>query len=391
MIETNINLIDRVINNLEERRQNLIEGKINSIPISFLKRFTQDFVGIERKKYYVVTSQTKGAKTQFSSATFVYEPLLYAYEHPELLDVDILYFPLEETPEDVINRFICHLLARESSGDIRINVQNLTSTNNSLPLPQDIINLLRTKSFNKILNYFNDHIIFSNTSNPTGINKECRQYAIDHGKIYTRNVTIKNDITGEPEVKPVWDHYETTKPNHYIIPFIDHIGLLHREQGFDLKGTMDKMSDYLVDLRNFFRMSPVVIQQQSFFEGTDAFKLNKLRPTITTLADSKYTARDANVVLGLFNPFYYGLDNYLNYDVTRLKGDLRFLEVLINRGGVANGITAMHFDGATCTFEQLPLPGSKDMENKYKEIETERKNSKYAFTIYKQNNTINNE
>ena len=47
-------LINRVLNGLEERRQKVINGGINSIPSPFI-RFSEDFVGVEQGKYYVVT------------------------------------------------------------------------------------------------------------------------------------------------------------------------------------------------------------------------------------------------------------------------------------------------------------------------------------------------
>ena len=52
-------LIERVIKGLEERRNNIINGNINSIPSPF-KRFMNDFIGIEQQTYYAVTSFTKG-------------------------------------------------------------------------------------------------------------------------------------------------------------------------------------------------------------------------------------------------------------------------------------------------------------------------------------------
>ena len=46
-------LIERVIKGLEERRNNIINGNINSIPSPF-KRFSNDFVGIEHIRHIVL-------------------------------------------------------------------------------------------------------------------------------------------------------------------------------------------------------------------------------------------------------------------------------------------------------------------------------------------------
>ena len=50
----NSNLINRVLKCLEEKRKRIINGGINSIPSPFT-RFSEDFLGIEQGKYYVVT------------------------------------------------------------------------------------------------------------------------------------------------------------------------------------------------------------------------------------------------------------------------------------------------------------------------------------------------
>ena len=52
-------LVQRAITNLKKRRQNLLDGKINSIPSPF-KRFSYDFPGLEQGVYYGITSYTKG-------------------------------------------------------------------------------------------------------------------------------------------------------------------------------------------------------------------------------------------------------------------------------------------------------------------------------------------
>ena len=113
-------LKDRVLLNLKERRERLLSGKINSIP-SPLLRFKDDFVGVEQGRYYLVTAATKAGKSQFASFMFIYNTLLYAYAHPEQVNVKIIYYPLEETPENVMERFMSYLLYTLSEFKIRIN------------------------------------------------------------------------------------------------------------------------------------------------------------------------------------------------------------------------------------------------------------------------------
>lgn len=52
-------LIDRVLTDLDNRRDKILNGGINCI-LSPFRRFREDFLGIEQGKYYVITSSTKG-------------------------------------------------------------------------------------------------------------------------------------------------------------------------------------------------------------------------------------------------------------------------------------------------------------------------------------------
>ena len=54
-----LSLRDRVVANLADRRQRILEGQLNCIPSPF-KRFSEDFIGKEQSCYYTVTSFTKG-------------------------------------------------------------------------------------------------------------------------------------------------------------------------------------------------------------------------------------------------------------------------------------------------------------------------------------------
>ena len=51
---------------LRARQQRILNGGVNTIPSPF-KRFSRDFLGWEQSTYYIVTSFTKGGKTQLVS------------------------------------------------------------------------------------------------------------------------------------------------------------------------------------------------------------------------------------------------------------------------------------------------------------------------------------
>ena len=124
------------------------------------------------------------------------------------------------------------------------------------------------------------------------------------------------------------------------------------------------MSEYFVKyLRNRYGYTCVAIQQQaSESEGLEAIKQKRMIPAASTLADSRYTSRDADIVLGLFDPSKFGLSSWLGYPIAAsangigLEKYARFMYVIANRNGEMGGICPLFFDGAVCHFEELPKP-----------------------------------
>jgi len=57
-MENKNSLFTRVYNNISDRRQRLLSGKINCIPWS-LPRFEEELPGIEQGKYYLITANSK--------------------------------------------------------------------------------------------------------------------------------------------------------------------------------------------------------------------------------------------------------------------------------------------------------------------------------------------
>ena len=90
-----------------------------------------------------------------------------------------------------------------------------------------------------------------------------------------------------------------------------------------------------------------------------------------------------NILLGLFNPFKFSLREYEGYDITRLRDHARFLEVILSRDGELGGICPLFFDGATCSFFEMPLPDNKaELEKVYKYAESLDKPKKAETTLF---------
>jgi hypothetical protein len=319
---------------------------------------------------------------------YLYTPLLYAFENPDKARVKIFYYPLEEDPEEITQRFMSFLLNRLTKSNVHISPTDLQSSKN-VPVSQEILNLLETDEYKNLLQFYEDHVEFSELSKPTAIFHEIEQFMQNNGKTHYKEKFYKDEF-GELRKVEGFDYYEPNDPDLYVIVIVDHISLLSQEPGLTLKQTIDRLSDNFVKLRNRYKITPVLVQQQSFEgQSLEAFKLNKLEPSAQGLADTKYTARNTNQLLGLFNPSdpRINMPNYGGYDIEKLDGNVRFLEVILNRGGRLGGRIGLFFDGATCDWKELPPPSDKrsleKVYNHIRAINTPKSTSKVMLCLNK--------
>lgn len=343
-------LIERTIKSIENRRKKILDGKVNCIPSQF-KQFRYDYPGIEQGCYYLVSGSAKSSKSKITNFLFLYSSVLYAYYHPEQIRVKIFYCLLEETQENITMKFMCYLLYILSGYKIRTDIKTLKSVDKDRLVSPEIIEILKGIEYQSILTFFEDHVTFVADRNPTGIYNAVKQYAEEHGTIHRKH--------REGYDKEVFDWYQPDDEDEYVLCIIDHISLIQPERGFDLRKSIEKLSEYMKIIRNHYSYIPVVVQQQnSETISLEAYKQQRISPTQKGLRDSQATGLDCDVMFGITNPFSFQLPKYPNgsdgYDITKLRDCARFLEVVLGRDGVSNAMLALYFDGATGYYTPLP-------------------------------------
>lgn len=341
-----MSLIQRVLENAKERREKILSGKVNCIPSPF-KTFRYDFPGVELGTYYLVSGGAKSSKSKITNFLFLFNSILYAYHHPELVRLKVFYALLEEKAENITGKFICYLLYILSGKKIRIDIKTFKSVDEDRILSPEILELLGTLEYQSILKFFEEHVVFIPDRNPTGVYHTLEKYAEANGTIHRKRV--------EGYEKEIFDYYEPNDPDEYVLCIIDHISLISCERNMDLRNSIKKLSEYLKIVRNKYNYIPVVVQQQNSESlSLEAFKANKIRPTQKGLADSQDPGKDCDVMLGITSPFSWELKEYLKYDITKLRGYCKFLEIVLGRDGESNAILGMYFDGATGFYAPLP-------------------------------------
>lgn len=342
-----MNLVERSVRFIEERKQRLDSGKINCIPTP-LRQFKYDFPGTEQATYYLISGGAKASKSKFTNFIFLFNTILYLYEHSDLIRLKVFYALLEETQLNIMLKFMCYVLFVRYR--IRTDIKELKSIEQRRSVKPEVLEIIKSIEMQSILRFFEEHIEWIPDRNPTGIFNTLEKYAQSHGVVHKK--------WSEPLQKEVFDWYEPNDPDEYVLCIIDHIGLISTERGFDLRESIKKLSEYLKIVRNKYGYSPVVVQQQnSETLSLDAFKQNKVYPTQKGLLDCQDTARDCDVFLGIVNPYSFefkafGENN--GYDITRLRSYGRWLKVVQGRDGESDATLGMYFDGATGWYTALP-------------------------------------
>lgn len=348
------------------RRERIIEGKYNCLPFPF-ERFRKVYPGVEQGKFIIITANQKVGKSKLADYLFIYEPLFYMMEHPELR-VKVIYFSLEMSAKEKYNEFECYLLGRLDK--LHIDTRRLRSVDK--PCDPHVFELLESERYQKYINAYEDMVIFNDSDkNPTGIRKFYRDYALKHGHYNFTTVQVPNEFTGELEDKKVLDPinpYTQDDEEEYRIIILDNAANVATEKGYDtLFKAIEKVSKDGIVAKKQLKYIFVLIQHQAQAqEGIENIKLDQMEPSVAGLGDNKTTSRDVNCIMGLYNPSKFNKKEHLGYDILRLKDNGRFLKILDDRDyGAGGNICPLFFDGATSTFKELPQTSNKEELEKY--------------------------
>lgn len=351
--------IDR-ISHYKLRQLRAINGLFNCLPWPF-KRFRSYIPGTEKAKYIIVTANQKVGKSKFVDYVYVYETILFVMAHPEIR-AKILYFTLEISPNSKRDEFMSFLLGYLDH--IYISPTDLNSVDSTKPVSDEILSLLESDRYKPYIDKYDEIVTYiDDIRNPTGINKYCRDYALNHGHInYTdESYTDSNGRTCRLINKD--NPYTADDEEEIRIVIVDNASNFTQESGLNKADTINKMSKYFITLRDQLLYTIVLVQHQAQAqEGIENRKLGLIKPSSDGLADCKTTTRDADLVLGLYSPFKYEIKNHEGYDITKFKNYIRFLQVIEDRSYGANGqVCPLFFNGMSSYFRELPKPDDPEL------------------------------
>ena len=318
-----------------------IEGRNGGIPMGFNR--LNRYIGIRKSMYFLVGGLTGSGKTSFIDDAFVLNPFdWYISQKDPGVKLRIIYRSMERSRTYKLAKWVGRKIFLDQG--IIIPVPKLLGWTDKMTKDEHDLFLMYEDYMNQMEEVIT---IIDGPENPVGIAKELKTHAEENGEIIQIDKYNKK--------------YVPNNENEITIVVLDHIGLLKTTKDQPTKKqAIDKMSDELRYARDFYGYTPVVVSQFNRDISNPArLKSGDVEPQLEDFADSSSTQNDADVVLGLFDPVRYKVDDPSGYNMNKLKDDFgakyfRSLRLIKNSYGEDDVRIGLGFMGQIGMFKELP-------------------------------------
>lgn len=352
-----------------------MNGKNGTIPFPVAK--LDDFIEIAKNTNYLLVGDTGSGKSTMAQDLILNVLDWYYANYSPDLKLSVIYFGMERKQYMYSAKWVSRMIYLQEG--ILIPVKKILGRKRK----KDVDGKL-TKEYDKLTNqeyqlvnkyseifdmWEKDGVFtcIEGTHNATAISKYLEAFAKQHGKL-----DAIDKENGGPLAKQTYiPHHD----NHIVIVATDYVGIIDAEKDAitgQKKQKLDKYSETMRKARDLYGFSPVNIQQLSrAVSGTDRLKLNDVKPKLSDIADTSDLARDADVVVAIFDPYRYLTEgttkDLIGYDLTKLKDlqgvkyyrSLHILKNSFDAEGITIGVAFYPFTGNIKAMPKLP----KDMND----------------------------
>lgn len=362
-------------------RENLLKevykgqlGKNGTIPFPVAK--LDDYIEIAKNTNYLFVGDTGSGKSTLAQDLILNILDWYYKNQTDDIKLSIIYFGMERKQYIYSAKWVSRMIYLKEG--ILIPVKKILGrkrkkdpTTGKLTKEYDKLTdkeVQLVEQYSVIFDVWEQDEVFTcieGTHNATGISKYLEAFARNNGEL-----TKLDKEQGGPLAKQTYTpHHE----NHIVIIATDYVGIIDPEKDSETgqkKQKLDKYSETMRKARDLYGFSPVNIQQLNrSVSGSDRLKLNDVKPKLSDIADTSDLARDADVVISIFDPYRYlqegATTDMIGYNLTKLKDDkgikyYRSLHILKNSFD-ADGITVgVAFFPSTGSLKAMPK-APKDM------------------------------
>lgn len=353
---------------IEESRDSLIQGHINSIPMPF-NGTRKAFSGIFPGALVCVTAETSVGKTSLAKYLYLFSVADYILDDPAFTSFKYkcIWFGLEESEEE----FDISILQYAISKYFNKHCTQDELLSRIEPISEEVIAMIKS---DHVQNYFDTVKSFTKfddqTGHATGIYKTCQEYSKEIGVHHYKEKQI-----GAGKVINVYSHYTQNDPNTIVAVVIDNVNILELEKNelgmsLDLSGCIDRLVNTYMrkQVTKHWKWHVCCVQQQQMAAGDlNHYKAGKLEPEPQKLGDNIKVARSYQVILGLFSPYKHKMTNYYKYPISvseRVDGFeecFRTIHICKNRFGRTGVAEPLFFNPKGFSF--FSMPKNDDTQN----------------------------
>ena len=346
-----------------KERENRLAGNLNGLPLFYTFPKLATIIPTIPEGYPILVTANSGiGKTQSWIGIFIYTVYKLKKEHPEVnLKIKLVIALLEDTRDILIDRLYSMLLF-EVFG-IVVPFDELHSWKQRI-MSEDTLAKLEVVQ-REVDFILEDCEILDSVYNPTGIYKWARAISNKYGKHKAKEMQF-SDENGNTTMQSVYSHYEAEDPTQQVIMIVDNLNNLASElrdgRSLSERETINLWTRQYTRLQitKHWKWTVINIIQQASDSEKQQFSLmgktivEKIKPSLDGLGNSKECQRDHFMVLGLFAPDRYGINSYEGYNIGIMGDHFRSLIVLKSNISVTNVEIPLLFNGACYSFKELP-------------------------------------
>lgn len=355
------------INRISESERNIHHG----IPWGIIFPKIGSIIPVIPKGYQILWTAGSGVgKSQTWIGIVMYSIYKIKKDHPDLnLKTKVIIALLEDTKEIFVDRLYSMIIYDKYGDKVPgFKLQSMGSTLDKkkyIPIIEDV-----QKDVEMILE---DCEIIDSVYNPTGIYKWCRSVSNKYGEHhYIEKEFTKDD--GSTYKETVYSHYKPNDDTNFLL-ILDNLNNLASEKN---DGRMlSQLETINLWSRNYCRLQIAkhwkwsiinVIQQAADserpqYDNRGNLVVEKVKPSLDGLGNSKESQRDHFIVFGIFSPHRFGIEMYPEengYNIDVLENNFRSLIILKSNLSESNIEIPLYFDGGISMVKELPTVSEMD-------------------------------
>ncbi|MCP4255035.1 MAG: hypothetical protein GY775_16835 [Candidatus Scalindua sp.] len=332
---------------------------------------------IPKGKCVQVTASTNVGKSQFWRWYFLISPFIIYKSNPEAKFIPrFIIFLLEETYEQLYDTLVANF--------IFIKFKKIVEPGKLTGLSETIITDEELKLSEQVIPLVEELMslcaVIDNVYHPTGLFSNAKKVMLENGKRFYTTLKPSEEVITEEKYKTFSDEkkklykFKTYIQNNsleYFFVITDNVNLIEGEKkdGILLNEHQaiwrwsteyahhQLQKNYGCIIIDIVQQAAAAENKQYTMKGDNI--IEKLKPSRDNYGENKKIARNADVILGLFAPSFYGVKDYWKspssdgYNLKKIGDYFRTIIILKNRIGKGFKEIPLFFNGAVNYFAEL--------------------------------------